>query len=394
MENLISEENGNEEKVPSAGAEVETPATMEPVNGEVSAPQGEPQKPAAEYEFPDELLSATELLRVSWQSLQPRLWKFFYLALLSVLIVGGTVVLCAAPAVLLRGGLGLIVAVPLLLFVVAYLSLLLNAASIGIVQDKELKVREALRGARGKVRPLFRAALASLALFCTVFLPVVLGGVLYALVTAVFSSSGNSDSSILDILNWLLGISVFVWMLALIPFILLLSVWQQFLSFDVVLAGRPVMDSAARAWAMLKGRKKALLWRALVFLFPYFIMLAVLDGPAQESSLVALVEQVAIFLFSFWILMYFYALYRNLEVMRAGEATEGDSRTMRRAVRWGSLIAVLFIFFLLASAYFPSQKLWQELSTPPHLSSPQDYPDAHDLSAPRSGGSGWVLPSA
>lgn len=303
--------------------------------------------------FSKGLLGARELMNVSWKMVVERFAKFITLTLLIIAVFFVAFVAFVVFAMLVNNWIiAAAVGIP------AIVLLLLFTMSAGIVTfeiaaDKDIRIRDAFGRSFSKLPSYFKAVLAYIAFYSNIFLIIfllMLSGIFYiAIATAFLSISNEIARAVLGISGWMTGMFFISSFAAVMLASILISAFKNFLLFSVVLDNRPVIEGMASAFSLVRKGWKTIAWNLSVFFAFYAAVLLPMFAFTDKSSIVMLVYQIAVFIFNFWMLMFFYAMFRNLKAVYGAGIDPKNIAAVKAYVKVGAICLVIIfeIYFVL-----------------------------------------------
>lgn len=292
------------------------------------------------------LLSADDLMKVSWKSFWGRFLKFVYIFLLALaaFLFIATILLTLA----LVSQNSAVIFISLFLVCVAFLiiALVRNVMFFEVVKNKDIGIRQAFRRAVPKlssyVDSLFLYFVIALNLLV---LCVFLGS--FVLVSAVFLNLlpvAQSVSAILSIIFSFMILSLGIVLVALFAFA---YVWKYFLFFDVLIKNMPVREAINHSFSLTNGNIRAIFERAEIFFLCCVLALVNLMMLSIFHPVFSVIAQAACFVAEGLGVMFLYAMYENLEKAGQPKTNAADARMVSYLIKGGSIILLASVFSVL-----------------------------------------------
>jgi len=301
--------------------------------------------------FSGALLSADDLMKISWKMFQERFLKLLYVFLLSVVffLLTSTVLLAFA----------LYSSSALVTFFVLFLSFLIligivlvqNVMFFEIIKNKNVRLRQAMR----RAIPLIKPYLGSLFLYILISLNLIIFMAflcLFISMAAIFTTIlpvAQGFSVIFGITSTFLAF--FMGMAILIP-IVYAYIWQYFMLFDLIIAGRGVRESLDHSFSLIDRNKQAIMERATVFILCYMLILLTVGVLATANPFFAIIARILNYVLIVWAMMFLYALYENLNALSEERPTAGERQAVSLLLRSGAVIMVTMSLLLVFSFVF------------------------------------------
>jgi hypothetical protein len=286
-------------------------------------------------------LGTEDLIKISWQNLKGRLVKFVMVSVLLMFIFLALFLFVVVAVVLVKNMLVIIPLGFLAVLVFIYVSLVQNVVTMEIIEDENISIREAIRASYPKIFPFFKATLACLAVFIGILtVAFVLSALLFLIVSLIFHSEGAIA---------IMGLfEAVVFFILVIPGAILLGIWQYFVLFSVIIDKKGVTESLAYSLGLIKNHKRELLIRLIVFLIFYILVTVLFMALAKSYAILMILQQLVNVVLSYLLILFYYALFKNVKKISSIEADEKDVRNIGRFINLGALVFVLGILFALA----------------------------------------------
>lgn len=307
------------------------------------------------------LLSADDLMKISWKAFLQRFLKFAYVLLLAVLsFLFISTILLALGMATHDGG---IILIAVFLDVIAFLVIVLveNIMFYEIVENKSIRIRKAFRRALPKIKPVLGCwATYYLVSLNLLVLLLFLGG--FILMSAALVSFVSATQSLAVAFGMLSAFLILFTGVLLMILSILASIWQRFLFFDVIIKGIPVREALDRSFSLLSQNRQFIFERASIFFMFYILIQLTLTVLAEIHPLFNTVSEIADYILVGWGVMFNYAIYENI---KAAGAVEPIDTVQRQSVAlllkggWVILVTVTLLIilscaFFIAQTYFPS----------------------------------------
>lgn len=307
----------------------------------------------------DRFLAAKELMEISWQAARERLhglvmlFVSFWAALFLIILVWSLLAFfLKRPLLVLLCGIGMFVC-----FIAAYV--LFGASYIILVGgNRDLSVRAAIGQAAARMISFFKALIMVLAVFVDILVPMLILGIVYAITAfcvPILVDDPLLADAFINVVNWFLGFLSLLLYLSLMPFFLLFATWSYFFFFALLVDGLSPMDAAGYSYGIMKKHKKGVLWRIVVFIVFYFLIIIPLTLLSERHWLFVFLQAVANLILSIWMSVYIYSMYENLKRIAKAGIDAADYGRMRNMIGLGEVLLLLaFIPYVSAVAVWMS----------------------------------------
>lgn len=292
-----------------------------------------------------EFLGVKSLMKISWGMLAERIKKLcaaviLYLVLSAAAFVFVVVIYTVSKNLVLTLISGVLSLILILLTVFVY-----NIVIIEIMEDKSIGIKNAIKKSFPRIVPYVKCTLIFIAFFFAFLSPFFISGMVDGAATAILPAMIDSQmaQSLINILNWIIGIFLFAYIIAFLFIFLVMSAWESFAFFSTVTDGRPANESVAYAYGMIKHRKKGIIWRILAFFILYFALMAVLNGISKNNLIMSIVSQIISIVMGLWMYTFSYAMYKNVKAMHGTEVDSRDIETIKKLAKVGVAGIVLAI---------------------------------------------------
>lgn len=294
------------------------------------------------------LLSADDLMKVSWKSFRGRFLKFVYIFLLALaaFLFSATILLTLA----LVSQNGAVIFVSLFLVCVAFLiiALVRNIMFFEVIKNKDIGIRQAFRKAVPKLNPY----VGSLVLCFVIALNLLVLFVFWEsffLMLAVFLNLLPAAQSVSAIIfSVIFSFMIFSMGIVLAALFAFACVWKYFLFFDVLIKNMPVREAINHSFSLANGNIRAILERAGIFFLCCVLALVNLMMLSVFHPVFSVIAQAAYFVAEGLGVMFLYAMYENLEKAGQPKTNATDARTVSYLIKSGSIIllaAILSVLF-------------------------------------------------
>ena len=305
-------------------------------------------------------LSADDLMKVSWKMFQERFLKFLYVFLLAAVVFLFTMTILLALA--MASGDGGIVFVAFFLTFVALVIIVLvqNIMFFEIVDDKNIRIRQAFRKALPKIKPY----IGSLTLYFLITLNLIvlfafLG--VFVLMSTIFVSMLSALQSISVILGMLSAFLIFFMGIVLTVLFIFTYIWQCFLFFDVIIGGMPGREALDHSLSLIVKYRRSVFERVGIFFLCYILILLTLTMLSGMHPIFGTLTEMANYILGMLGVLFLYAMYENLKAIGPDKADTAPRQTVSLLLKSGAvifltitLLMIISCAFLLVQTDFPS----------------------------------------
>lgn len=304
--------------------------------------------------FGGRILGFGELAKMSWKMFSERVWKFFILAMISLLlglvIFGVFAILAVVFYAISPNWLGVVflgIATLSCLVVFSIFAMSCSVVQLGIVKDGKRKINELFKESIPKIIPYFKTSiLYFLAAFSVYLIFIIIPAILLS--SILFAStlfSGEKYLSVTVILWVAFFVFLIVFLVKVLYLIVLVAVGQKFSFFALIVDGRKsATESIAYAYDLAKKNKKIIFSRILSFYLLYFIIFLPFVFFGDNNQFINFLVRVVGSILGFWFLMFIYALYMNLGAV---QGTGVDPESMKKVQKYAKIGVPAYIIFLL-----------------------------------------------
>lgn len=294
------------------------------------------------------LLSADDLMKISWKAFLQRFLKFAYVLLLAVLsFLFVSTILLALGMSTHDGG---IILIAVFLDVIAFLVIVLveNIMFYEIVENKSIRIRKAFRRALPKIKPVLGCwATYYLVSLNLLVLLLFLGG--FILMSAALVSFVSATQSLAVAFGMLSAFLILFTGVLLMILSILAGIWQRFLFFDVIIKGIPVREALDHSFSLLSQNRQFIFERASVFFMLYILIQLTLTVLAEIHPVFSTVSEIADYILVGWGVMFNYAMYENIKAAGAAEPIDTAQRQSVALLLKGGWVILLTIILLVIS---------------------------------------------
>ncbi|MFA7170434.1 MAG: hypothetical protein WC180_00415 [Candidatus Paceibacterota bacterium] len=302
--------------------------------------------------FSKELLSADDLIKVSWKAFWQRFLKFAYVRMLAIVsFLFASTVLVASALASFGGG---IMLTAILLDIVVFLIIVLveNIMFYEIIKDKNIRIRKAFRKALPKIKPVIGCwSVYFLTSLNLVVLLMFLGGFFLMSVALIrILPAAHTMNVVFGMMSAFLILFVGVILMILSIFA---GIWQRFLFFNVIIEGMPVREALDHSFSLLSKNKQFVFERAGGFFLLYILIQTTLVVLSYIHPVFDTVRGVANYVLAGWWIVFHYSMYENIKAAGAEKKVdEVDRQAVASLLKSGWVILLTGIMVTIFSCVF------------------------------------------
>lgn len=308
--------------------------------------------------LPKVLLSADDLMKVSWKMFQERFLKFLYVFLLATVAFLATMTILLALAMASGDG-GIIFVAFFLIFVALVIIVLIqNIMFFEIINNKNVRIRQAFRKALPRIKPYIGSLTVYLLVALNLIVLFAFLGV-FILMSVVFVSMLSTLQSVSVIFGMLSSFLIFFMGVVLTILFIFAYVWQYFLFFDVIIKDASPREALDHSLSLVVSHRRAIFERVGIFFLCYILILLTLTMLSGMHPIFGVLTELANYIFGILGVLFLYAMYENLRAIGPDKADAAARQTVSILLKSGSVILLTVTLLMILSCAFFLAQAWE-----------------------------------
>jgi hypothetical protein len=303
-----------------------------------------------ENHFSKELLSADDLMKVSWRMFKERFLKFLYIFLLSIVFFLFVFTILFALALFQGSSAAIFSALLLILLSLLIIAIIQNLMFFEVIRNKHVRIRQAFRRAVSRFKPYVGSLFFYLLAVSNLLVLIAFLG-FFILMSAMFVSLISYMQSVSVVFGMVAAFLIFFVGVLLTVCTVYAYTWQYFFFFDVIMQGMPVRESLDHSFSLISRNKRDIFEKSGMFLLLSILVLLTLSVISTFASGLGFIVEAGNYVMSAWAVVYLYAMFEDIKETAPEKVNAADRQSVSLLLKSGSVIVlttVLLVCFSLA----------------------------------------------